>query len=368
MPSCNPDNLLPMPAAARPLPAEDLDHVLAHTRELWTGARGQSFFITGGTGFFGIWLLESFARANDALALGMRAVVLTRDPAGFAQKAPHLAARTDLAFVPGDMRSFAFPPGRFAYMIHAATDTALPRAGADPTEIKNTIVDGTRRVLDFAAQAGVKKFLLTSSGAVYGTQPAGLTHIPEDHPGRPDPAAEGSGYGLGKGISEELCVGHARQFGYECKIARCFAFVGPHLPLDAHFAIGNFIRDARRGGPLQIAGDGTPRRSYLYAADLAIWLWALLFRAPAGRPYNVGSDDDRSIAGHAQCVSDALGGRLEVRMARAPDPAKPLQRYVPAIRRARDELGLQVWISEAEGIRRTLAWLGAPRDFSSQKR
>ena len=122
-----------------------------------------------------------------------------------------------------------------------------------------------------------------------------------------------------------------------------------------------------RGGPLQVAGDGTPRRSYLYAADLAIWLWALLFRAPAGRPYNVGSDDDRSIAGHAQCVSDAFGGRLAVRIARAADPAQPVARYVPAIGRARDELGLQVWISEAEGIRRTLAWLGEPRDFSSQK-
>ncbi len=358
-----------MSVAFPPLPAGDLDHVLGHTGKLWAGARGASFFITGGTGFFGTWLLESFARANDTMGLGMRATVLTRDPAAFAHKAPHLAARADLAFVPGDMRSFEFPPGRFAYVIHAATDTALPPAGSDPTEIKNTIVNGTRRVLDFTAQAGARKFLLTSSGAVYGAQPADLTHVPEDYSGRPDPAAPGSGYGLGKMISEELCAERARRDGYECKIARCFAFVGPHLPLDAHFAIGNFIRDARRGGPLHVAGDGTPMRSYLYAADLAVWLWTLLFRAPAGRPYNVGSDDDRPIAAHAECVNGLCGIKSPVRIARVADPAEPVRRYVPAIQRARDELGLRVRITEEEGVRRTLAWLvGPPRDFSSQTR
>jgi nucleoside-diphosphate-sugar epimerase len=49
--------------------AEDMDHVLAHTRDLWEELRGQRIFITGGTGFFGCWLLESFAWANDKMNL-----------------------------------------------------------------------------------------------------------------------------------------------------------------------------------------------------------------------------------------------------------------------------------------------------------
>jgi nucleoside-diphosphate-sugar epimerase len=345
-----------MSVPVTPLPVEDLDHVLAHTSKLWAEARGATFFITGGTGFFGMWLLESFARANDTLALGMRAVVLTRDPAAFARKAPHLAARADLEFLPGDMRTFAFPAGNFAYMIHAATDTAIPPAGADPRETRETIVEGTRRVLDCAAQAGVKKLLFTSSGAVYGLQPSDMTHIPEDYAGRPDPLAPGSAYGLGKQISEDLCVEQARRLGYDCKIARCFAFVGPHLPLDAHFAIGNFIRDARGGKPIQVRGDGTPRRSYLYAADLAVWLWTMLFAAPSARAYNVGSATDLSIAELAREVSAAAGEQLPVQIAEKSEPGHPLSRYVPAVNRAESELGLRARISLTEAIRKTIAW------------
>ena len=345
-----------MPAPLPPLPVEDLDHVLAHTAQHWAGARGAAFFITGGTGFFGTWLLESFARANDTLGLGMRAVVLTRDPAAFAAKAPHLTGRNDLQFHQGDLCTFAFPAGSFAYVIHAAADTTIPPAGADPRKIQESIVAGTRWVLDFAAQAGVKKLLFTSSGAVYGVQPSDLTHLPEDYAGRPDPAAAGSGYGLGKLASEELCAEHARKLGYEGKIARCFAFVGPHLPLGTHFAIGNFIRDALRGGPIQVAGDGTPLRSYLYAADLAAWLWTLLFTAPAGRIYNVGSPAEVDIAGVAQAVAAALDRPVPVQIMTALQPGAPRARYVPAVDRAGQELGLRAWTPLPAAISRTMAW------------
>jgi nucleoside-diphosphate-sugar epimerase len=340
----------------KPLPPEDLAHILALTREHWAEARWKSFFITGGTGFFGMWLLESFAHINDALGLGMRATVLTRDPAAFALKAPHLTSRADLHFIAGDVRTFTFPAGRFDYVVHAATEASAKLNDEAPQEMLDAIIGGTRRVLEFAAQCGVKKLLLTSSGAVYGKQTADMTHVSEDYLGAPDPLLPGSAYGEGKRVSEHMCAVHARQHGYEVKIARCFAFVGPHLPLDAHFAIGNFIRDAMRGDPIKIGGDGTPMRSYLYASDLTVWLWTLLFRASPARAYNVGSDDDLSIAQLAATVATALGGKSIVTVAQRPDPLRPLSRYVPSVTRAQTELGLRSHVSLAGAIQRTAHW------------
>ena len=344
--SCSP---MPFP----PLPQQDLDHVLAHTQGLWEELRGQRIFITGGTGFFGMWLLESFCHANDRLGLNARAVVLTRNPGAIAAKAPHLASRPDVGFVTGDVRSFPFPDGCFPHIIHAGTTSSAP---VEPQEMFTTIVDGTRRVLEFAATHGTRKLLFVSSGAVYGRQPPDLTHIPEDYTGAPDPLDPASAYGEGKRAAELMCVLAGQQHGFETKIARCFAFVGPHLPLDAHFAIGNFIRDVLAGGPIRVAGDGTPYRSYLHAADLTIWLWTILLRGSNAHAYNVGSEAGMPIAAVAQAVRDTITPPPPIQIAQASNPAMPPSRYVPATHKARTELGLHETLDLRESIRRTRMW------------
>lgn len=336
-----------------PLFTADLDHVLAYTRHLWEEARGGRFFITGGTGFFGIWMLESFCHINDALDLGMQAVVLTRDPDHFVDNCPHLGARNDLRFVTGDVRTFDFPTEDFHYLIHAGTKA---RSTVPPLEMFDTITAGTRRALDFAVACHARKFLFISSGAVYGIQPPEITHVPETYPGAPDPANPNSAYGEGKRAAELLCSIYHQQYGFETKIARCFAFVGPHLPLDAHFAIGNFILDALRGGPIRVNGDGTPLRSCLYAADLAIWLWTILFRGQSGRAYNVGSDKSFSVSDIAQVVADLFSPHSTVQIAEAAEVGRPPKRYVPAIGRIQSELGINVEIPLSEATLRTIQW------------
>lgn len=347
-----------------PLPVDDLDHVLAHTGRHWGSARDARFFITGGTGFFGTWLLESFARANDSLGLNMRAVVLTRDPAAFRQKAPHLAMRRDLEFHQGELRTFAYPAGRFSHLLHAAADTGVWTKNESAAGLIERIAEGMRHLLDFAAAAGVKSFLHVSSGAVYGPQPAALTHVPEDHPGLAAPLPAGAAWAEGKRLAEQQCLRHAAQHGYSLKIARCFAFVGPHL--DENYAIGNFIRDVLLGRAVQVTGDGTPHRSYLYAADLAIWLWTLLLAGAAGRAYNVGSPESLAIADVARAVAAAAEEPLPVRIAEAPAPGRPLSRYVPAVDRAAAELGLRVWVPLDQAIRKTLAWQRAAKPVLSR--
>ncbi|MFH1446257.1 MAG: NAD-dependent epimerase/dehydratase family protein [Chloroflexota bacterium] len=335
----------------------DLNHILAHTKELWNELRGQRIFITGGTGFFGCWLLESFAWANDQLHLGAKAVVLSRSPEAFAEKAPHLANHPAVCLIQGDVQTFEFPAGEFPFVVHAATEASAKLNQENPLLMFETIVEGTRRTLEFARTHGTYKFLLTSSGAVYGKQPPEMTHIPEDYLGAPDPMDPNAAYGEGKRAAEILCRLYAHQFGLETKIARCFAFVGPYLPLDAHYAIGNFIRDALQGGPIRVNGDGSPVRSYLYAADLATWLWTILFKGQPCRPYNVGSARSINITDLASLVCQLIGPGIEVTIAHRAGPSQPPQQYVPSIERACHELMLESWIPLEEAIQKTVRWL-----------
>jgi nucleoside-diphosphate-sugar epimerase len=345
-----------IPKAAPPVHQNDLNLILKKTAPLWPKLRGKQIFITGGTGFFGAWLIESFLAANAAFDLHAQATILTRSPEEFRARSPHLANSSAMELLAGDVRDFAFPQGQFPFVIHAATESVPKHIDGRPQETLSTIVDGTQRCLEFAESHGTGKFLLTSSGAVYGPQPAEMTHIPESYRGAPNPSNPNSTYAEGKRKAELLCGAAAARSGMECKIARCFAFVGPHLPLDAHFAVGNFIRDAMRGNPIEIQGDGTPMRSYLYAADLAVWLWTMLFRAPSMQAFNVGSANALSIRCIAEAVAETLQPGIEINVAREVVPGAPVQRYIPSVDLAEQELGLTESVSLRDAIQRTADW------------
>jgi nucleoside-diphosphate-sugar epimerase len=339
------------------LPAADIEHVLRATASLWEEMRGERLFITGGTGFIGSWLLETFLAAVNRYDLGARVVVLTRDPRAFSARLPHLAGHPALTLIEGDVKTFSFPSGTFRFAIHAATQASARLNQEQPLEMLDSIVAGTRRALEFVTGAGTCKMLLTSSGAVYGRQPWALAHVSEEHAGGPLPGDTSSAYGEGKRVAELLCAIYGRSHPQlEIKIARCFAFVGPHLPLDTHFAIGNFIRDVLARSAIRISGDGTPLRSYLYAADMAVWLWTVLFSGASLRPYNVGSERAVSISDVARTVCEVDGGGLSLTIGQAADPSRPPERYVPSTERARVELNLREEVALNEAIRRTIAW------------
>ena len=336
------------------LPSQDLDHICRNTEHLWEEARGRRFFFTGGTGFFGVWLLESFLEANRRFSLDAQALVLTRDPGKFLVRCPHLEGISYLRFEKGDVRTFQFPAGQFDYVVHAATEASAKQSTEQPLEMLSTILEGTSRTLAFAKRCGARKFLLTSSGAVYGPQPPEISHLNEDFKGAPDCLDPASVYAEGKRAAELMCALYSNSF--EVKIARCFAFVGPYLPLDAHFAIGNFIRDAMAGGPILVNGDGTPKRSYLYASDLAIWLWTILFRGKSNRAYNVGSENAVSIQELADTVRAVIRPNAEIKISRPRNPTEPIRQYVPSVRRAQGELGVQEHMSLENAIQRTFSW------------
>jgi dTDP-glucose 4,6-dehydratase len=344
--------------SVKPIATRDLEHILSNTRQLWERAGGKRIFLTGATGFFGAWLLESLAYCNRELQLEIGATVLCRNPEAVASRMSHLKGETSIRLIAGDISNFSFPNQDFEFVIHAAAPTSGAEA-ARPLDLLMTLLSGTARTLEFAKTGNTESFLFVSSGAVYGPQPENLSHIPENYRGGPDCLNPNAAYAEGKRVSEQMCSLYAHGSETRFSVARCFTFVGPHLPLNRHFAIGNFIGDALAGRNISIRGDGTPMRSYLYAADLAIWLWTLLLseselRAKP-RVFNVGSGDAISIRDLALTVIDELNPSLDVEIAAEP-AAGPQQQYVPDVREAGTRLGLRQTIGLREAIRRTADW------------
>jgi dTDP-glucose 4,6-dehydratase len=332
----------------------DLADVLEWAGPAWPDLRGARLFLTGGTGFFGCWLLETLCQANRQLGLGARATVLTRTPGAFRRKAAHLAGNPAVELVEGDVLDLPDLPGEYSHVIHAAGDASTLQFQVDPLRSFHTLVFGTQNVLAWAASKTVDRFLFTSSGAVYGPQPPELKHIPDHWLGVPDCTSPRAAYAEGKRAAETLCALQANKSRMAITIARCFAQAGPYLPLDAQYALGNFIRDALAGGPIVVAGDGTPYRSYLYASDLTAWLWQILLRGSSGIPINVGSEEEVSVLELANLVSRLVGG-TEIQVRGTPDPARRPERYVPETTLARD-MGLEMHVDLEQAIQRTIAW------------
>ena len=282
--------------------------------------------------------------------------MLTRNPASFRTRSPHITEDPAVTLLKGEIRSFPFPAQPHTHILHAATDSGGQQSDQPAFALAESILEGTRRTLQFALSTGATRLLYTSSGAVYGRSSATDTHIPETSLAGPDPLSLSASYDESKRMSEHLCVAYTHGTPLEAVIARPFAFVGPHLPLDAHFAIGNFLGAALRNTPIHIRGDGTPLRSWLYMADLAIWLWTLLLRAPANRAYNVGSEDAYTIAAAARLTAQTLRPGLPIQIDGAPTPGAPRNSYVPSTARARQDLGLRETIPLPEALRRTAAW------------
>ncbi len=291
----------------------------------------QRLFITGGTGFFGKSFL-SYRVRHPYIKWG-EWVILSRTPEAFVSHYPQLVI-PGISFVKGDVMDFEFPPGTSDAIIHIAS----PLQGAvSDKAMEQIILGGARHIVDFAKQASVNHVLFTSSGAVYGPQ---LSPVEEECECRPTTA-----YGRGKLQSERIFL----DAGLNVKIARCFAFVGPYLPRDAHFAIGNFINNCLNDEPIIIQGDGTPRRSYLYADDLVEWLLKIMKVGVTGRPYNVGSSSYMSIRELAEYVRLVIGSTNEIRVMGAKNQEKPAF-YVPCLDRAEKELGLKVTVGLSDAI------------------
>ena len=337
-------------------PREDLDLILRHTTDIWQSYAGARWFITGGTGFVGSWIVQAIQHANDTLGCGIEILALSRSPDRARARMPSVYCRPDMTLLAGDVCDFAAHVGTLDLCLHAATEVGDPHHPIDALRVHDTIVQGTRRVLEFCCDHGVSRFLLTSSGAVYGQQPTDHGRLSESYRGAPDSLSPAAAYANGKRTAEWLTAAYGQQTGFNACIARIFALLGPGLPLDGSFAAGNFVRNVVQGQTIRIQGDGTPLRSYLYLADLVIWLLRLLTEGQPGQAYNVGSETEVSIATLARQTQQAGGGMAGVELLTPQAGHVTPSRYLPDTAKARTELKLAEYTPLEVALSKTIQW------------
>lgn len=349
--------------AAQPSPQQALEMVRADARRVIAGREGlldplraKNLYIAGGTGFLGTWLLELLKVLNEDHAFGTRVTVFSRNSSPFREKRPHLANATWLRFEDGDIRFLADLPHDTHFVIHAAALTDRRLFSSQPTLVAETNSLGTARILKACLLLeNLEKFVLVSSGLVYGGQPWEVERIDEDFAGPLRCDEIRSVYAESKRMAEVFAQAAISESKLPVVVVRPFAFVGPYQSLELPWAVTDFIRDCFTGGPIRIMGDGSTVRSLLYASDFA---WNVLVAAARGRvraSYNLGSPEPVDLLRLATLITQYFSPAPEI-LTRVGQSGHEQNRLVPDIRRAERDLDFRVTVPLDEALHKTIQW------------
>ncbi len=334
----------------------DARAVLNERAELLKELKGKSLFITGGTGFLGTWLLELLRVLNEDYAFNTKVTVFSRNSRNFADRWPHLGSLEWVRFQEGDIRYFAELPQDTHFVIHAAALTDRRLFSSQPTIVAETNSIGTARVLKACLLLeNLEKFLLLSSGLVYGEQSWETERMREDYAGtlRCDQAK--SVYPESKRMAEVFVHAAISESKLPVVVVRPFSFVGPYLSLQLPWAVTDFIRDSFNGGPIRIMGDGSTVRSILYASDFA---YSVLSALTLGKPrstYNLGSPEPVALLDLASLITQFFTPVPEI-LTRVGQVGHERNRLVPDMGLATQELGFQVTVPLISALQKSIEW------------
>lgn len=331
----------------------DLNEVLTGVGETWASFSGAKIVIFGGTGFVGTWLVAALLHANQQLELGIDVILASRNVKQALGKL-NLIQSDPVTFFELDLRSDKhFEFGSADYYVHAATPSVSTTGSSDIELVMDATIGGARNILSHIQRhPSNPSFLHTSSGAVYGPQPLDLAKRLERDPTEVNTPA--SPYGRAKLTAEDMVRTATMDGLIRGSNPRLFAFLGPHIAVDQHFAIGNFLKDGLEGRKIRVSGNPRTVRSYLYPSDLTVWLIKLMAE-PHIEAINIGSDQSYTVLELATLVS-SMTSNLGVDLL---NPNLPASRYVPSTERGRNLLGVEQKVFLSEGVERWIKWLRA---------
>jgi dTDP-glucose 4,6-dehydratase len=299
--------------------------------------------VTGGAGFLGSHLCDFL------LGQGCEVVCMDNLLTGSLDNIAHLQDPR-FVFVEYDVTNFISVKGELDYVLHFAS----PASPIDYLELPIQTLKvgslGTYRALGLAMARGCR-FLLASTSEVYGDP---LVHPQrEDYWGNVNPVGPRGVYDEAKRFAEAMTMAYHRFHHVDTRIVRIFNTYGSRMRLTDGRAIPTFVRQALRGEPLTIYGDGSQTRSFTYISDLIDGIWRLM-QSSVNDPVNIGNPREMTLLELAKHVLRATGSRSELVFRPLPtDDPKVRQ---PDIGKAKRLLGWEPTVELEEGLARTVEW------------
>ena len=299
--------------------------------------------VTGGAGFIGSHLCDLL------LSKGCSVVCMDNLLTGNPENIAHIRDPRFL-FVKHDVTNYIVVDGPLDFVLHFASPASPIDYLELPIQTLKVGALGTHKALGVAKARGAK-FLLASTSEVYGDP---LVHPQqEDYWGNVNPVGPRGVYDEAKRFAEAMTMAYHRFHGVDTKIVRIFNTFGTRMRLTDGRAIPTFIRQALRGEPLTVAGDGSQTRSFTHCSDLVDGIWRLM-NSSVNDPVNIGNPNEMTLVDLAKLIIRLSGSRSDLRFIPLPvDDPKVRQ---PDITRARTQLGWEPRVDVEQGLRETIDW------------
>jgi UDP-glucuronate decarboxylase len=343
-----------------PVIVEDAAHILNRHGGRLDGLRGATIVVTGASGFLCSYLVDILAAWNVGWGRsGIRVIAVDNFIAASRKRLAHLGESAGIELVAHDVTQPLRLQEKIDYVVHGASIASPVFYRRFPLETIDVNVNGTSHMLALAREHAVKGILFLSSSEIYGDPDPQFIPTDENYRGNVSCTGPRACYDESKRLGETLCVTHFRLYGTPVKIVRPFNVYGPGQRLDDQRIVPDLVSAALAGGPLKLLSDGRPTRSFSYARDFVTGLLLIMLSAENGEAFNLGNDEEISIATAAETVAEVAGNgeRLAIEYCISADEdylTDSPNRRCPDLSKVRSRIDWSPEVMFRDGITRTI--------------
>jgi UDP-glucuronate decarboxylase len=319
---------------------------------------GTTLLVTGAAGFLCSFVLDAIVALNEHFQHPCHVIALDNFRTALPERVEHLRANPNVTFVSHDVTVPYEPPVPVRWILHGASIASPTFYRRFPLETIDANVVGTRLMLELAGRQNVAGFLQLSSSEIYGDPEAAAVPTTEEYLGRVSCTGPRACYDESKRLGETLCLIYHRRDETPVKIVRPFNVYGPGQRLDDARIIPDLVSAALEERPIVLFSDGSATRAFCYLGDFMRGMLSVLVAGAPGEAYNVGNDQEMSIAAAAETMAQVAGSdRVRVEYRRSNDVdylTDNPQRRCPSLAKVTAATGYRPEIGLHEGLARTL--------------